>query len=187
MRHFRTTFLILPSTAVWAYIIIQMNLLERIQDILTWENVIQLCLLERILFKIYLLGRIFVKYTYLREYYPNIFTWENIIEIYLLERIQFKNGDDDEVAVRGSIWEIFEGNLVEIGERFGSAATLMQKRWLCLTSIWIQMKNLIIFWNFIYLLLLGVHRVIMLQKKWLNLWVSEFVINQRVWKRFAQV
>ena len=55
----------------------------------------------------------------------------NIIEIYLLERIQFKNGDDDEVAVlsvRGSIWEIFEGNLVEIGERFGSAATLMQKR-----------------------------------------------------------
>ena len=150
MRHFRTTFLILPSTAVWAYIIIQIYLLERIQDILTWENVIQLCLLERILFKIYLLERIFVKYTYLREYYPNIFTWENIIEIYLLERIQFKNGDDDEMAVRGSIWEIFEGNLVEIGERFGSAATLMQKRWLCLTSIWIQMKNLIFFWNFTY-------------------------------------
>ena len=51
----------------------------------------------------------------MREYYPNIFTWENIIEIYLLERIQFKNGDDDDMAVRGSIWEIFEGNLVEIG------------------------------------------------------------------------
>ena len=176
MRHFRTTFLILPSTAVWAYIIIQINLLERIQDILTWENIIQDIFTWENICQIYLLERILSKYIHMREYNWNIFTWENTIQ----EWWRWWDGC-------GSIGEIFEGNLVEIGERFGSAATLMQKRWLCLTSIWIQMKNLIIFWNFIYLLLLGVHRVIMLQKKWLNLWVSEFVINQRVWKRFVQV
>ena len=71
----------------------------------------------------------------------------NLIELNIIQ--QWWRWWDSRRLNLGNIWRKFGGNW---GKRFGSAATLMQKRWLCLTSIWIQMKNQIFFWNFIFFL-----------------------------------